>query len=187
MEEFKKIVDWFKSQCDGDWEHENNIKLFTTDSPGWGLLIDISNTNIEGIKINYSNYQNSLNWIKINSNGHKFEGYASIDSLENLFLIFINNFIKKSNNNFFYEIYGLFDEEFKVYNKYEARLLNENEFEIVSVPPIKYNELKFNDFENINEFSLSNHNFKARYKIGDIVKCDLFLFADTMANKIINN
>jgi hypothetical protein len=36
---------WFKSNCNGDWEHENLITITTTDNPGW--LINIDLTDIE--------------------------------------------------------------------------------------------------------------------------------------------
>lgn len=33
---------WFKSQCDHLWEHQNGLKLETTDNPGWLMMIDIT-------------------------------------------------------------------------------------------------------------------------------------------------
>lgn len=34
------IQDWFKTHCDGLWEHHHGLKLETTDNPGWLLTID---------------------------------------------------------------------------------------------------------------------------------------------------
>ena len=38
------ISTWFASQCDGDWEHENQIRIETLDNPGWDIVIDLSGT-----------------------------------------------------------------------------------------------------------------------------------------------
>lgn len=32
---FEWLQKWYKSQCDGDWEHEYGIKIETVDNPGW--------------------------------------------------------------------------------------------------------------------------------------------------------
>lgn len=47
------VVEWFCSQCDGDWEHENQIKLSTVDNPGWSLVIDLCGTSLDGVEIEW--------------------------------------------------------------------------------------------------------------------------------------
>jgi hypothetical protein len=42
---------WYKSQCNGDWEHQHGIKINTLDNPRWDLKIDIYNTDLEGLEI----------------------------------------------------------------------------------------------------------------------------------------
>jgi hypothetical protein len=39
---------WYKSQCDGDWEHEYGISIETTDNPGWYITINLTGTDCEG-------------------------------------------------------------------------------------------------------------------------------------------
>jgi len=41
------LQNWYKSQCDGDWEHEYGIKIDTVDNPGWYLTINLTGTNLE--------------------------------------------------------------------------------------------------------------------------------------------
>ena len=36
------LQNWYAAQCDGDWEHQNGIKIETIDNPGWHLIIDLS-------------------------------------------------------------------------------------------------------------------------------------------------
>ena len=45
------LSDWFALECDGDWEHENQIKIGTLDNPGWNIEIDLRDTNLENLLI----------------------------------------------------------------------------------------------------------------------------------------
>lgn len=38
------VQNWFKSQCNGDWEHGYGIRIESLDNPGWSITIDTSNT-----------------------------------------------------------------------------------------------------------------------------------------------
>jgi hypothetical protein len=42
-----KLQDWYQSQCNGDWEHGEGIRIGTLDNPGWAVEIDIRGTNLE--------------------------------------------------------------------------------------------------------------------------------------------
>ncbi len=42
------IVDWYTSHCDGDWEHEQRIRISTLDNPGWRIWANLSETELEG-------------------------------------------------------------------------------------------------------------------------------------------
>ena len=41
------LENWFYSQCDSNWEHGNGIRISTLDNPGWDVIIDLNETNIE--------------------------------------------------------------------------------------------------------------------------------------------
>jgi hypothetical protein len=38
------LMEWYQAQCDGDWEHQNGVKIGTIDNPGWSLDIDLVGT-----------------------------------------------------------------------------------------------------------------------------------------------
>lgn len=38
------LSEWYKSNCDGDWEHYYGIKIDTIDNPGWKVDIDLVDT-----------------------------------------------------------------------------------------------------------------------------------------------
>lgn len=35
---------WYATQCDGDWEHGQGIRIGTLDNPGWSVSIELSGT-----------------------------------------------------------------------------------------------------------------------------------------------
>lgn len=45
----KWISEWFSSNCNEDWEYENQIK--TISNLGWYITIDLTNTILEGFEI----------------------------------------------------------------------------------------------------------------------------------------
>ena len=38
------LEQWYRSQCNGEWEHEHGIVLQTLDNPGWLLKVDLVGT-----------------------------------------------------------------------------------------------------------------------------------------------
>lgn len=46
--DFSGIINWYRSNCDGDWEHQYGVKLETLDNPGWLLTIDLTDTDLDG-------------------------------------------------------------------------------------------------------------------------------------------
>lgn len=53
------ISTWFSSHCDGDWEHENIIKIETLSNPGWTITIDVNYTELDEIDIKLEKYRAS--------------------------------------------------------------------------------------------------------------------------------
>jgi hypothetical protein len=36
------------SQCNGDWEHGQGIRIYTIDNPGWGVSINMKDSTARG-------------------------------------------------------------------------------------------------------------------------------------------
>ena len=53
---FSGLEQWYKSRCNGDWEHQYGIKIDTLDNPGWMVEIDLRGTQAE---------DRTLDWTKI--------------------------------------------------------------------------------------------------------------------------
>jgi hypothetical protein len=106
------IQNWFKSQCNGDWEHNHVIKIETIDNPGWLIEIDFADTNLKLNDIIWKVYEfESNNWVgfKIENNKYIASGdYLKLELILSLFKIlvekniiadeFIMNKLKKGND-----------------------------------------------------------------------------------------
>lgn len=42
------LMTWYKSHCDGDWEHQHGVRIGTIDNPGWSLDVDLAETPLAG-------------------------------------------------------------------------------------------------------------------------------------------
>jgi hypothetical protein len=83
------LQEWYKSYCDGDWEHQYGISITTIDNPGWDLKVDIINTDIEGLEIDYQLIEiNENDWYGFKADKYKFEAFGDPSKLETLILKF---------------------------------------------------------------------------------------------------
>ena len=94
MENIKYIEEWYKSKCDGNWEHNYGIKIYTLDNPGWAVKIDLMDTDLEeidfeSVKKEYSN----KSWIDCKIKDNIFIGYGGVDNLNEILSIFYNKIL----------------------------------------------------------------------------------------------
>lgn len=59
MEIVKWLENWFKSNCDGDWEHDNPLIIQSTSNPGWSIKISLNDTPLESLDIDCPLTENS--------------------------------------------------------------------------------------------------------------------------------
>lgn len=45
--DLSKIMAWYTSHCDGEWEHQQGVSIQTLDNPGWLLKVNLIGTNLE--------------------------------------------------------------------------------------------------------------------------------------------
>lgn len=80
------LEEWYKSQCDGDWEHLFGVKIYTLDNPGWRITIDLADTELENKK--YGGYQvinnEDADWISCSVMDGCFEGAGDPSKLEEI-------------------------------------------------------------------------------------------------------
>ncbi|WP_405400891.1 immunity 53 family protein [Maribacter sp. Asnod2-G09] len=83
------IQDWFKDNCDGDWEHGEVIQITNIDNPGWEVEIDISNTSIASMNLDWIlNETSKQDWYGVKIANQKFTAAGDPDKLKFLLNLF---------------------------------------------------------------------------------------------------
>lgn len=83
------IQDWFKENCDGDWEHGEVIQITAIDNPGWEVEIDISNTSIASMELDWIlNETSKQDWYGVKIADQKFTAAGDIGKLKFLLGLF---------------------------------------------------------------------------------------------------
>ncbi|OZV66877.1 immunity 53 family protein [Winogradskyella aurantia] len=73
MEILDWIQNWFKDNCDGEWEKNDIIQITTLDHPGWEVEIDISKTSVANLEIKWIlNEINRQDWYGVKVENQKF-------------------------------------------------------------------------------------------------------------------
>jgi len=83
------IQDWFRENCDGDWEHGEVIQITTIDNPGWEVEIDISNTSIASMELDWIlNETSKQDWYGVKIADQKFTAAGDTGKLKFLLGLF---------------------------------------------------------------------------------------------------
>jgi hypothetical protein len=65
MNQLEFLPKWYKSKCDGDWEHTYGIKIETLDNPGWIITIDLEETDSDNLVFTESEDLSDDDWFQI--------------------------------------------------------------------------------------------------------------------------
>ena len=85
MNYIKWLEEWYKSQCDGEWEHLYGVKIDTLDNPGWRVTIDLVDTELENKKYDeyeLVNKEDDDDWLFCRVKNGRFEGGGDPSKLE---------------------------------------------------------------------------------------------------------
>lgn len=96
MNEIIEIQNWYKTQCNGDWEHSYGVKIDTLDNPGWSLSVDIVGTLLERtpfIPIEHGvdevSHPMSADWYVCKIEKGQFKAFSGPDHLSTIMKIFL--------------------------------------------------------------------------------------------------
>ena|SRR3569832_777436 len=86
------LMNWYLSQCNEDWEHQNGVRICTLDNPGWSLTIDLEGTSLAGkpftpIRDNATEdnpVQGDVRWMVATVSRDKFNAYGGPRDLSRL-------------------------------------------------------------------------------------------------------
>lgn len=82
---FDELQKWFLKQCDGDWEHEFGVKIYSLYNRGWVVEIDLIGTECE----NKDFLQEGNNLTQCSVMDGKFVGTGGPQNLSDIIEIFI--------------------------------------------------------------------------------------------------
>ena len=91
MNPLPELQKWYRSQCDGEWEHRFGIKIETLDNPGWSVRIELTGTALSKKCFpQLKKLGDKLTWIHCEVLDGKFEGHGGPLMLEEIIRTFLS-------------------------------------------------------------------------------------------------
>ncbi len=83
------IQNWFKTHCDGEWEHGHGIQITTLGTPGWEVEVDISKTSVANMRLKQIlNEKSKHDWYSVEIKNQRFTASGDLGKLEFLLGLF---------------------------------------------------------------------------------------------------
>lgn len=83
------LMKWFENNCNGEWEHYSQVNIYTLDNPGWGIKINLIDTDMEEKEFEtLQEYINDNDWIHCSKKDGLFKGGGDCGKLEKIIKIF---------------------------------------------------------------------------------------------------
>jgi Immunity protein 53 len=83
MSAVKWLSNWYQSHCNGDWEHEEGIRIYSLDNPGWTIIIGLTDTEVEQVEMPYIIVENSeVDWHSMSITKGVFKASGDLSKLE---------------------------------------------------------------------------------------------------------
>jgi len=96
MKALQQLQDWYRSQCDGAWEHTFGLRIETLDNPGWSVRIDLTGTELEtkpfapvSHGIDGGSHEDGDDWLVCRIEKNTFEGFGDPGKLETILETFL--------------------------------------------------------------------------------------------------
>jgi hypothetical protein len=87
--ELSWLEQWYRAQCDGDWEHEWSVRIATLDNPGWTVAIDLEETTLSGRPYERTNIRrNDSDWVMATVSNDVFQASCGPLNLREVLRLF---------------------------------------------------------------------------------------------------
>lgn len=97
MDALTRLQQWYRNQCNGDWEHSWGIKIGTLDNPGWTIDIDLHETDVEDVPfcershgLDPSMKPNGVDWLVCKVEQNVFSGRGGPLQLSEMIEVFLD-------------------------------------------------------------------------------------------------
>jgi hypothetical protein len=88
--ELERVVEWYRVQCNGDWEHQNGVKLDTLDNPGWSLNVHLTDTDVAATLLPWTTIERSeTDWLFYEVKDDLFRGRCGVGNLVEMLGVFL--------------------------------------------------------------------------------------------------
>lgn len=91
-----RLQDWYRAQCNGDWQHSYGIEISTLDNPGWSLTIDLTDTYLQHMAFKAVEQGKIANdtsdpedWFVCKVEGQRFLAFCGPRNLEGVIGLFL--------------------------------------------------------------------------------------------------
>jgi hypothetical protein len=82
---------WYLTQCDGEWEHGYGVKIETLDNPGWSLRVELKDTDLERLVIDWSRVERSEHdWLHWRVHDGTYEAFCGPTNLNEAIVAFLD-------------------------------------------------------------------------------------------------
>ncbi len=90
METLKKLQNWYFSNCNGEWEHQQGLEIGTIDNPGWSVKINLISTKQENVLFEAVKLDRDENdWIRCSVENKNFNAACGPLNLDEVLEIFL--------------------------------------------------------------------------------------------------
>lgn len=90
MNELALLQEWFVTQCDGDWEHGDGIRIVSLDNPGWLVTIDMSRfAGVDDDVVLRQARMSEHDWVDVQLRGGSFVGAGGPKNLREILQTFL--------------------------------------------------------------------------------------------------
>lgn len=87
-----RLEEWYRAQCNGDWEHTYGISIETLDNPGWSVEIEVKDTLLYGVP--FATVERvillDVDWLRCEVMDGVFRGSGGIGRLAEILELFLN-------------------------------------------------------------------------------------------------
>lgn len=88
-------MNWIGEQCDYDWFYCNPMEVKNTKNPGWSVVIDLQDTNLEELELISPLFEvDDDNWYYYQIKDKKYEAAGDVNKLDIILEEFKNIAIK---------------------------------------------------------------------------------------------
>lgn len=92
------MQDWYRSHCNGIWEHQWGVRIDTLDNPGWKVTIDLSGTGLADLDFPELRIDLAPNdWIICRKVDEQFRGSGDPTKLDAILQHFVEFWLRSSN------------------------------------------------------------------------------------------